>query len=113
MRFSSGRVLILTGLVAATICLGVSAQETRQTTREETDGQRRESRESVPTARPVDPSDLGQENLQRVAASSAQIQAVLVKDPGILVELKRWVAKEATDNGQVVDDAALTDQVDL
>jgi protein involved in polysaccharide export with SLBB domain len=110
MRFSSGRVLILTGLVAATMCLGVRAQETRETTREETDSQRHGSRESFPTARPVDPSDLGQENLQRVAASSAQIQAVLLKDPGILVELKRWVAKEATDNGQVVDDAALTDQ---
>jgi protein involved in polysaccharide export with SLBB domain len=35
---------------------------------------------------------------------------VLLKDPGILVELKRWVAKEATDSGQVVDDNALTDQ---
>jgi protein involved in polysaccharide export with SLBB domain len=106
MRFSSNKVLVLAGLVASMICVGVRAQETRQ----ETDGQRRGSRESAPTARPVEPSDLDQENLQRVAASSAQIQAVLVKDPGILVELKRWVAKEATDNGQVVDDAALADQ---
>jgi len=110
MRFSSGKVLILTGLIAATTCLGLSAQETRDTAREESDGQRRPSHDSVLTARPVDPSDLGQENLQRVAASSAQIQAVLVKDPGILVELKRWVAKEATDSGQVVDDAELADQ---
>jgi protein involved in polysaccharide export with SLBB domain len=55
-------------------------------------------------------SDLGRENLNRVAASAAQIRAVLAKDVGLLVELKRWVAKEATDNGQVVDDANLTDQ---
>jgi protein involved in polysaccharide export with SLBB domain len=56
------------------------------------------------------PSDLAQENLNRVAASAAQIRTVLAKDEGLLVELKRWVAKEATDNGQVVDDANLTDQ---
>jgi polysaccharide export outer membrane protein len=55
-------------------------------------------------------SDLAKENLERVAASSSQLQAVLLKDPGILVELKRWVAKEATDSGQVVDDNGLTDQ---
>jgi protein involved in polysaccharide export with SLBB domain len=51
-----------------------------------------------------------EENLGRVAASATQIRAVLVKDEGLLVELKRWVAKEATDNGQVVEDSMLTDQ---
>jgi polysaccharide biosynthesis/export protein len=56
------------------------------------------------------PLDLAQENLSRVAASAGQIRAVLAKDEGLLVELKRWVAKEATDNGQVVDDANLTEQ---
>ena len=55
-------------------------------------------------------SELAKENLSRVAASSFQIKAVLVKDAGLLVELKRWVAKEATDNGQVVEDSSLTDQ---
>src|SRR5580700_8496033 len=54
--------------------------------------------------------DFAQENLGRVAASATQIRAVLVKDEGLLVELKRWVAKEATDNGQVVEDSSLTDQ---
>src|SRR2546427_7013091 len=57
-----------------------------------------------------DPADFAQENLRRVAASAAQIRTVLVKDEGLLVELKRWVAKEATDNGQVVEDSNLTDQ---
>lgn len=55
-------------------------------------------------------SDLAQENFSRVAAASFQIRAVLAKDTGLLVELKRWVAKEATDNGQVVEDAKLSDQ---
>src|SRR5712691_11853770 len=54
--------------------------------------------------------DLTQENLARVAASATQIRTVLVKDEGLMVELKRWVAKEATDSGQVVEDSKLTDQ---
>jgi protein involved in polysaccharide export with SLBB domain len=55
-------------------------------------------------------SDLAKDNLNRVAASSVQIKALLAKDPGMLVELKRWVAKDAADNGQVVTDANLSDQ---
>jgi len=59
----------------------------------------------------VEPApDFAQENLSRVAASATQIRAVLVKDEGLLVELKRWVAKEATDSGQVVEDSRLTEQ---
>src|SRR6266404_9428258 len=54
--------------------------------------------------------DLTQENLGRVAASAVQIRSVLVKDEGLMVELKRWVAKEATDSGQIVEDSNLTDQ---
>src|SRR6266849_3219562 len=54
--------------------------------------------------------DLTQENLGRVAASAIQIRSVLIKDEGLMVELKRWVAKEATDSGQVVEDSNLTNQ---
>ncbi len=54
--------------------------------------------------------DLTQENLGRVAASAIQIRSVLVKDEGLMVELKRWVAKEATDSGQIVEDSNLSDQ---
>ena len=56
-----------------------------------------------------EPLDLARSNLDRVAASAAQIKEVLLKDTGILVELKRYIAKEATDNGQIVDDSALAD----
>lgn len=55
-------------------------------------------------------SELAKDNLNRVAASAPQIREVLVKDAGLLVELKRWVAKEAADNGQVVEDSNLSDQ---
>ena len=54
-------------------------------------------------------SELEKANLARVAASSAQVREVLIKDPGLLVELKRWVAKDASDNGQIVTDEDLTD----
>jgi protein involved in polysaccharide export with SLBB domain len=44
-----------------------------------------------------------------VAASAADIKAVLLKDTGLLVELKRWVAKDATGHGQIISDGDLTD----
>ena len=62
-----------------------------------------------PASRRAGVSELARENDNRVAASAAEIRTVLVKDTGLLVELKRLVAQEATNNGQIVDDAALTD----
>lgn len=61
---------------------------------------------------PVRPASsvLDQENFSRVAASAEQIREVPVKDQGLLVELKRLVAAEATANGQLVDEFDLTDQ---
>ena len=61
-------------------------------------------------ADPIAPSGLAAENLNRVAASAAQVEELLRKEPGLLVELKQWVAKEATDRGQILDDAELTEQ---
>ena len=60
-------------------------------------------------AGPVQSSELGRENLSRVAASATDIKAVLLKDTGLLVELKRWVAKDATAHGQIISDSDLTD----
>jgi protein involved in polysaccharide export with SLBB domain len=53
-------------------------------------------------------SDLAFQNLSRVAASAAEIKVVLVKDAGLMVELKHWVARDATDHGQIVSDSDLT-----
>jgi polysaccharide biosynthesis/export protein len=58
----------------------------------------------VPTAS----SELSHENMSLVAASAADIKVVLVKDSGLMVELKRWVAKDATDHGQVISESDLT-----
>jgi protein involved in polysaccharide export with SLBB domain len=55
-------------------------------------------------------SDLAKDNFDRVAAPAVQLRQILLKDAGLMVELKHWVAKEATDSGQIVDDSELTDQ---
>jgi polysaccharide export outer membrane protein len=54
-------------------------------------------------------SELGRDNLSRVAASAAEIKSILVKDSGLMVELKRWVARDATAQGQVISDVDLSD----
>jgi protein involved in polysaccharide export with SLBB domain len=54
-------------------------------------------------------SELEKENLNYVAAAPELIKGVLIKDPGLFVELKRWIAKEASDNGQLVSQEDLTD----
>lgn len=89
-------------LAALALCaaLSLSAQQP----------QRRTDPPSDPSlSRVAAPSELMKDNLDRVAASAAQIKEVLITDPGLLVELKRWIAREATDNGQIVDDESLTD----
>jgi protein involved in polysaccharide export with SLBB domain len=59
---------------------------------------------------PMQNSDLSRENQSRVAAAAADIKTILVKDIGLMVELKRWVAKEATNHGQIITDHDLSDE---
>lgn len=58
---------------------------------------------------PMRTSDLGRENLSCVVASALDIRVMLRKDPGVMLELKRWVAKDATDGVQIVSNSELTD----
>jgi protein involved in polysaccharide export with SLBB domain len=92
---------ILLSVVALVSCTSLRAQENNP---------RNIPRDATSSFRTPQQSDLAKDNFERVAASAIQLQAVLVKDAGLLVELKRWVAKEATDNGQIVEDSSLTDQ---
>src|SRR5271170_2303779 len=57
---------------------------------------------------PTTGSDLGRDNLSRVAASATELKSVLLTEVGLMVELKRWVAKDATDHGQIISDSDLT-----
>ena len=79
MRGSGGKAALVL-IAVAVVCVASWGQTQRQN--------------------PTPSSDLGRENLSRVAASATEIKAVLLKDTGLLVELKRWVAKDATDHGQ-------------
>ena len=45
-----------------------------------------------------------------MAAPAEQIRVILVKDPGLLVELERLVEREAISNGQLVEDSDLTQE---
>jgi protein involved in polysaccharide export with SLBB domain len=77
-------------LVVMFLCAGVGRAQDHQST-------------------PVPVSELGRENLSRVAASAADVKAVLLRDAGLMVELKRWVAKDATGHGQIISESDLTD----
>ena len=57
---------------------------------------------------PMPSSELGRENLSRVAASAGEIKAVLFKDAGLMVALKYLVAKDATEHGQIISESDLT-----
>ena len=61
----------------------------------------------------VPTSELGRENFSQAAASATEIKSIILKDPGMMVELKRWVAKDATDHGQIIDETDLTDDAIL
>ncbi len=58
----------------------------------------------------VPPSDLALENSNYIAAPAREIEAILRKRPGLLVELQRWVARDATDHGQLVDASSMSVQ---
>src|SRR5467141_2287061 len=55
-------------------------------------------------------SDLALQNFSRVAGTAAEIKAVLTNDSGLMIALKHWVAKDATDHGQIVSDSDLTNE---
>src|SRR2546430_13385770 len=64
-----------------TFCSSLSAQQ-------QVDRQRPREQEAVSYG-VKETSDLAQDNLNRVAASAAQIRIVLARDEGLLVDLKR------------------------
>jgi protein involved in polysaccharide export with SLBB domain len=87
---SRGRSIPFLALIFAATCLGVVAQ-------------------SRPKPR-VEVSDLARQNMAHVAATVGQLVVILHKDPGLMVEVKRWIAKDATDHGQLISDSDLTEE---
>ena len=58
----------------------------------------------------VAPSDLSRQNMSHVSATAGQLIIILHRDPGLMVEIKRWIARDATDHGQLISDSDLTDE---
>jgi protein involved in polysaccharide export with SLBB domain len=54
-------------------------------------------------------ADTVSDNLDQVAATAEQILEALNKDPGMMVEFKRELAKDAGNSGQVLDQSDLSD----
>jgi polysaccharide biosynthesis/export protein len=54
-------------------------------------------------------TDLEKENQSYVAAAPAEIENILRANPGLMIELKRWVAEEATQQGRILGEADLSD----
>ncbi len=54
-------------------------------------------------------SDLSKENQSFVAASAGEIQNILRGNPGLMIELKHWVAREATEQGRLISESDLSD----
>jgi protein involved in polysaccharide export with SLBB domain len=103
VNFKKAKKILTCLALAFLICAVAGAQQQDDRTRPTSDQRRNEyGVEQSP--------DLSQENLDRVAASATDIRGILSRNAGLMVQLKRWVAKEATDNGQVVEDSKLTDQ---
>jgi polysaccharide biosynthesis/export protein len=61
--------------------------------------------------KPVSQSELARQNLAHVAANTEQLALILHRDPGLMVEIKRWIAKDATDHGQIITEADLSEDV--
>ena len=99
-RTQGRRCSWMLALVAACLFAGMSSAQTANV---QTGGASGAQPEQVRT------SELARQNLSVVAASAAQIKPILVGDPGLMVELKRWVAKDATDHGQIISESDLTE----
>jgi polysaccharide export outer membrane protein len=82
------------------VCSSVAAQQEAAKSRAQTKSDEGRSAET---------SALAKENLDRVAAAASDIEKIVRGDPGLMMDLKDLVAKEATENGQIVTDAELTD----
>lgn len=60
--------------------------------------------------KPVSQSELARQNMAHVAANTEQLALILHRDPGLIVEVKRWIAKDATEHGQIITEGDLAEE---
>ncbi len=61
--------------------------------------------------KPISQSQLARDNMAHVAANTEQLALILHRDAGLMVEVKRWIAKDATDHGQLITENDLSEDV--
>ncbi len=61
--------------------------------------------------KPVSQSELARQNMAQVAADTQELALILHRDAGLMVEVKRWIAKDATDHGQIITENDLAEEV--
>jgi protein involved in polysaccharide export with SLBB domain len=109
MHFQSSMRMLAQRALPAALLIILSAAFSTCAQVQPPQSERRTPSPDVPASSQQAISELTKDNLDRVAASPAQLKAVLVQDTGLLVELKRWIAKDASDNGQVITDEDVSD----
>src|SRR5690349_19881156 len=63
----------------------------------------RSAQDSTGVRRP-ELSEFAQDNYKHVAASVLDIKAVLLGNPGLMLELKTLIAREVSENGQIINE---------
>src|SRR5215467_1237168 len=94
----------ITMVLAVSLAVPVALPQ-QQSLQRATQGPAAETSARVPTR----PADIISDNLDRVAASADQILEVVNREAGLMVELKRLIAKEAGLSGQILEESDLTD----
>ncbi|HKV25365.1 MAG TPA: SLBB domain-containing protein [Candidatus Acidoferrum sp.] len=106
------RVSLIPGVFLLTLAVGSAlAQEQNTETPSSGEPQAASQSNSLRTRAGIGPShDLMADNLGRVSATAEEILGVMSKDAGLMVEFKRVLAEDAGAQGQILDDADLTDE---
>ena len=101
--FVTGRSAVM--LLAATLTASVGAWSQERAPRSVPE---KSSSEMEGAASPLT-SNIISENLDHVAASASQILEVLNREAGLMVELKRLLARDAGASGQILEESDMTD----
>ncbi len=115
-RAHTRRVLfgvIFTVLLGFPGALAAPVQDQQRTDRKERPGNQERSDRQDRQGGLERVTDWATDNLDMVSASPTQIREVLAKDPGLMVELKRLMAMQAIEKGQIVAEQDLEDSAIL
>ena len=102
LRVAYLRAIALRLLLASFAVCSIAAAQTQRNATQRSDS----ATQASPSVRPP---DIIADNLDRVAASAGQILDVLNREAGLMVELKRLLAQEAGESGQILEESDLTD----